>query len=110
MEVSLWALGGVTTGRMGVTVRGSGHDLLELALEGGSARLMAGSQRELPLPADFDPGSLHLIRFDVDGRKAVISIDDHYARAMVELATSADELGLFAIGTEAAFAGFALTP
>lgn len=109
MEVSLWALGGGTTGRMGVTVRGSGHDLLELALEGGSARLTAGSQLELPLPADFDPGSLHLIRFDVDGRKAAISIDDHCARATVELATSVDELRFFAGGARAAFAGFALT-
>ncbi|HKP73712.1 MAG TPA: glycoside hydrolase family 43 protein, partial [Pyrinomonadaceae bacterium] len=118
LEVSLRALGTSAKGAFGVALSGDGGGrALEFLIEPGAnaARLSwrAGdgenAERRFALPADFETRAFHLLRVEVDGARATISLDERVARWQGNLSIAPSSVALVTRGASAGFKGFELT-
>ncbi|HEX8130240.1 MAG TPA: glycoside hydrolase family 43 protein [Pyrinomonadaceae bacterium] len=127
-EVSLRALdagdaggagdeGDAAAGAFGVALLKDGARALEFMIAPGAnearvAWLTADGAREetrFALPPDFEARALHLLRAEMDGRQATISLDERVVRWQGTLNVAADRVALVTEGAAAAFKGFELT-
>jgi GH43 family beta-xylosidase len=76
-----------------------------IALDG--RRFLMG--RDFPLPESFDPRAWHLIRAEVDGMKAEVSLDGAVARWRGRLQEPCRTVSLLAEGSVGEMSGFALS-
>jgi GH43 family beta-xylosidase len=93
----------------GLALLGNGQERLRFLLTSEGARLArAGREELLTLPVGFDPRVFHLLRIDVDGRRAAIEVDGVALRWSGEMDGPADTVALVSEGA-AEHAGLALT-
>ncbi|HEX8633263.1 MAG TPA: glycoside hydrolase family 43 protein [Pyrinomonadaceae bacterium] len=122
LEVSLRARAGegageTAAGAFGVALWRDDERALQFTLEPetNEARVNwpaadgAPAETRFALPADFDARALHLLRAEVDGRFATISLDERLVRWQGTLNAAPDAVALVTERAAAAFKGFELT-
>jgi GH43 family beta-xylosidase len=121
VEVSLRAReetgAGDAAGAFGLALLGDGERALQFTIEpkANEARVSwqngdgARAERRFALPPDFEPRALRLLRVEVDGKRATISLDERVVRWQGTLNVAPDRVALVTEGAAAAFKGFELT-